>query len=326
MSARSIPYHLRQNKAIDRNLFVELLSMVNRYFVVSKYEYISMGGPFLEDFKVIHSATGISRMISLEESDDVYRRQEFNRPLSCIKLVPENSSTFIGRYQFEKPTIIWLDFTSPTKLASNLGDVYEVTTKLKPKDILKITLNANASAILKERTPDDPEVLKRRLEELENEIGEFLPSDVDKTMVSNQAYPTLLFRVLELILDKAVGSNSPNYFQKLASYAYADGQTMLTFTGAILDRSETKNFMKETEIGKWSLGAVNRTDPVPIAVPELSIKERMYLDSLLPKFKAATLQKRLSYLIADSEILSTEGLENYVRYYKQFPYYSKVVV
>ena len=82
MNRSFIPYHLRQNKAIDRNLFIELLRMINRRFLIRKYEYISMGGPFLEDFKGIHASTGISKMTSFEMDRNTFLRQKFNRHLS----------------------------------------------------------------------------------------------------------------------------------------------------------------------------------------------------------------------------------------------------
>jgi hypothetical protein len=49
----SIPYHLRQNKAIDRNLFTDLLSRIGRYKNISDYTYYGFGGPYMEDFKVL---------------------------------------------------------------------------------------------------------------------------------------------------------------------------------------------------------------------------------------------------------------------------------
>ena len=66
MSGGTVPYHLRQNKAIDRSLFIDLLARLNRCRDISDYTYIGFGGPFLEDFKSVHSFTGISKMISIE--------------------------------------------------------------------------------------------------------------------------------------------------------------------------------------------------------------------------------------------------------------------
>ncbi|WP_407928292.1 O-methyltransferase, partial [Collimonas silvisoli] len=55
MSGAYVPYHLRQNKAVDRQLFVDLLTKLNRYKAIGDYSYVSFGGPYLEDFKLVHS-------------------------------------------------------------------------------------------------------------------------------------------------------------------------------------------------------------------------------------------------------------------------------
>jgi hypothetical protein len=70
-----------------------------------------MGGPFLEDFKVVHAATSIKRMTSIEIDANTFLRQKFNRPLTCIQLLNEASSDFIHRYSFDDSVIFWLDFT-----------------------------------------------------------------------------------------------------------------------------------------------------------------------------------------------------------------------
>ena len=51
-TSRHPPYHLRPNKAIDRFLLVDLLRHVP-YEERKRYEYIGLGGPFLEDFKIM---------------------------------------------------------------------------------------------------------------------------------------------------------------------------------------------------------------------------------------------------------------------------------
>ena len=55
MSGGFIPYHLRPGKAVDRKLFIESLQLMSRRLQVENYTYIGFGGPFLEDFKQIHS-------------------------------------------------------------------------------------------------------------------------------------------------------------------------------------------------------------------------------------------------------------------------------
>lgn len=278
----------------------------------------------MEDFKVVHAHTGIRKMISFEMDVNTFSRQKFNRPLNCIKLENLKSTDFVMNYEFLEETVVWLDFTSPSQLKSDLDDVYELMGKLKRGDIVKVTLNSHAGSIpCKKKIGLD--VLESRFEFLENLLGDYFPTDIKPEMLSKENYSNALFKILELVFDKAIGGTHNNYFQPLTSFVYADGQQMMTFTGIILDRGETKSFFDKTDIKKWNLSIINKNEPIFINVPELSVKERMLLDSLLPNYTAKKIHKRLRYLLAEDEKDSLAGIENYVRYYKQFPYFSKVL-
>ena len=326
MDKSFIPYHLRQNKAIDRNLFIELLYMVNRYFPIRKYEYLSMGGAFLEDFKIVHAHTGIERMISFEMDLNTFQRQKYNRPLKCVKLQNKTSADFIRDYDFPKQTIVWLDFTTPARLNSDLNDVFALMGKLDRGDVVNVTLNAHAASISISGNIPEVERPQRRFEHLENLIGDYMPADITSAMITNREYPSVLYKIIKLVVDRGISVSPDLFFQPLTSFVYADGQQMLTFTGVILRRDEAKTFLTETGIRKWDLSVVDRDAPLQIKIPELSIKERMLFDSLLPKSSAERIQRKLNYLIAVNDAESLESIENYIRYYKQYPYFSKVVL
>ena len=61
MSGSSLPYRLRPNKAVDRELFLSLLMRLTPKLGLEKYHYVGLGGPFLEDFRLLHSRIGIGR-------------------------------------------------------------------------------------------------------------------------------------------------------------------------------------------------------------------------------------------------------------------------
>ena len=64
MAGGFIPYHLRHNKSIDREVFLEGLSLLSKKIDVKEYTYIGFGGPMLEDFRIMHSRTSLSNLIS----------------------------------------------------------------------------------------------------------------------------------------------------------------------------------------------------------------------------------------------------------------------
>lgn len=330
MSGGTIPYHLRQNKAVDRNLFIEVLSRAGRIVSIPNYVYIGFGGPFLEDFKAIHAALHIKDMISIEMDKKVLERQNFNKPLKCIECKEAKSDEFIKDYSFDKRTIIWLDYTSAAQLGAQLNDVNFLMSKLGDWDFLKVTLNANASALVDGRGLGGEELFKKRKAELKHRAGQYLPADIedikDFDILSNNGYPKVLSRMLENAIKSGTSGRRRSYFQPLTSFVYADGQKMLTLTGVILpDDDETKNeFFLKTKLKDWELSTTDWGLPKPISVPPLSIKERIRIEELLPDSTADQIQAALGFLIEEDEDASLSGIENFIQYYKQFPYYSRI--
>lgn len=93
-------YHLRPNKAADR---FALLEAIRRLPLLGdggleEYTYISLGGPYLEDFRLLYEFCPEMRMESIESNSEVYKRQRFNRPFRKLRLIEEDLSSYISRY------------------------------------------------------------------------------------------------------------------------------------------------------------------------------------------------------------------------------------
>ncbi len=54
MSGGGVSYNLRPNKYVERQLFVELLRMVMSGSNFDNWVYVSLGGPQLEDHRLVH--------------------------------------------------------------------------------------------------------------------------------------------------------------------------------------------------------------------------------------------------------------------------------
>ncbi len=257
MSGGNIPYHLRQNKAIDRNLFIELLAKLNRYRNISDYIYIGFGGPFLEDFKAIHAYSGINQMISIEMNAGVYKRQRFNLPLNCIDCRLTASEQFLKDYSFDRNTIVWLDYTEPRKLGAQLNEIEFLFTRLQAYDIVKVTLNANANALAdRQGLKEDEDLNEKRLKVLKQRAGRYLPPEVSEDMVTNDEYPSLLCKAVENAAKRGMTGKSRFFFQPLTAFIYADSMhKMLTLTGMILpdENEEIERFFRDTGIKSWPL-------------------------------------------------------------------------
>ena len=80
MSGTDVPYHLRPNKYVDRQIFIDLLHRLDRVRPLSSSVYVSMGGKFLDDHKAIRFAFDLKASVSLEKFAEVVPRQNFNKP------------------------------------------------------------------------------------------------------------------------------------------------------------------------------------------------------------------------------------------------------
>lgn len=328
MSGASIPYHLRQNKVIDRYAFIDLLLKINKIHDISEYTYIGFGGHSLEDFKYVHTQFGVCNMVSIEENEHVFKRQKFNQPISCIVRHQQSSNDFVNGFKRENKTIIWLDYTKPDELLKQVSEFQSVLQALEPFDIIKVTLNANPAALLaSEKSLSPSDLQANRVDKLRIRLGDVFPeSDITPNFMTHRDYPVALCLILKFAANLALEGQPDIYFQPLTAFAYADGQQMLTITGILLEETEKTNFLKQTGVEGWELSNTNWGIPKRIDIPDFTIKERLYIDSLLPDAKAEDIQNKLEFLFDDSEKKSLDMLSTYILFYRRSPLFSRVLV
>jgi len=56
-----------------------------------------------------------------------------------------------------------------------------------------------------------------------------------------------------------------------------------------------------------------------INVPELSVKERIYIDNMLPNKTIDSIKNELGFSIDGNESEMISLIENYINYYRQYP-------
>lgn len=341
---RSIPYHLRQNKAVDRYVFLDLLNKIAKFSDIESYAYIGFGGHSLEDFKHVHSQFGIEKMISIEQDKEVHSRQLFNRPHNCIDCQRINSSDFIksfseikARAEIDK-VIIWLDYVQPGMLKEQIDEFRSLVDDLEVLDIIKVTLNAEPSSYAPESkmSEDIRDAVNRgdidaknneRIRLLKELLSESFPMmTINKEMMSYKSFPTALCKVLEMASDLATSDRSDVYLQPLTSFSYADGQQMLTITGILLQKGMMDEFSVKTGIQNWALCNLEWERPICINIPDFTVRERLQIDAMLPIAEAEDIQRSLGFSFGRNEVDSLKMLKNYVLFYRQSPYFSKVFI
>jgi hypothetical protein len=314
----SIAYRLRQNKAVDRELFFSLLAHLGGVVPLSNYRYCGLGGPFMEDFRAIHSRLGIIDMLCYETNSDVHSRQQYNRPVPFIRCIHNAVESYIDESIDEKPSIVWLDYTDPASLSSQVDAFCRLAAAIAPLSILRITVNASPLAL---GTPPNgtagPELQEWRLQRLRERVGDWLPHDTQAADLTTKKFGPLLLR----ILDKALGLRLREHPQRRVVTAlsthYADGQPMVTHTVVVVDAGSSLLSTLEQSVGGWTY-ASSSASPHVIDLPFLSTLERLRLEAVEDP------RKELTFSLPKSLTLATDPIESFSRFYRIFPHFSRI--
>ena len=313
-------YHLRPNKYVDRHLFVASLERLNTFTRLKGYRYIGFGSYMFDDFKLLHERLDISSMVSLEVDPIVCDRAKYNKPYKCIRIVNQSSTDYIAGDEWgNKKTIIWLDYTSPSELAQQFNDVSALLNLLNTNDVFRVTFNANVASLGKPQGEEN--IHEYRLKVLKERIGEYVPVDTKPQDMTTNGYPIVLLKALHKLIGKSFVETQYDrrFLFPMYSTVYQDGQMMLTFTGIILDDHSKEKEIKNSFRG---LGFVNFEwdKPSKISIPELTVKEMIEMNKLLPSSVAQEqLKKKFGFVFSeDSEV------DSFAEFYKFYPSYQSV--
>ncbi len=326
----TVPYHQRICKNIDREIFADLLLKLCSVFDIPKYTYVGLGGPYLEDFKLLHKRFDLNKMISLESNEHVLNRQQFNLPHTCIDCRKITSGEFIDDYDIEENAIIWLDYTT-AELREQFDEIYRLIPKMIHGDILKVTLVANPDTLLLFQPGEKiekEEKNSKRLDELNKKISEYLPHGVSPEDMSMERLPAIFALALKNVVNKSLYETPDYEFRPLLSLRYTDlTHQILTITGILLKIDSNVSSDIDKALQNWPISVTDLSEPVrEINVPAFSMKEKMYVDSFLPTTEIDSLQERLGIRLARTETKSQNLLKNYAELYRYYPSFHKITI
>ncbi|MFD2114759.1 O-methyltransferase [Paenibacillus yanchengensis] len=322
MTSSILPYNLRTNKAIDRSIFIEFLIKMNKYQPIDQYTYIGFGATHLEDFKQIHTILGLNKLISIEQDKSIHMRQLFNKPISCIDLRRCSSGEFIQSFDFDENCIIWLDYVSPKQINEQIREFQSVIEKCGIYDIIKVSINSNPDTLGNQSQNEDRDItLQKRLDKLKSRISVFLDEDITSDDMTIQGLPNVLLGALINAANQITRRDDKKFFP-VSSFVYTDiNHQMLTLTGVLLDKSS--DFINDIQLENWKYSFQPDQKIYKINIPDLTLKERLIINSKLPTDTHEEIISELGY----QEIPSFEAeVENYVQYYRHFPSFSKVII
>lgn len=313
-SGSSLPYRLRQNKSVDRELFLLLLGRLAATLKLDEYQYIGLGGPFLEDFRLIHAKLGITDLKCIEMETEVHNRQLFNRPVSCIDCINSTLEDYLDSTEFQKPVIIWFDFTDPREITKQIERFANMLSIVPVNSILRITLNASPTALGK---PEDirADVPSFRLDRLKERLGKLFPSGLKPSDMTFKNFGKTILRVLNIAVEREVLSLKDRKIIWSLSTHYADGQPMTTATLHLVEPSDQT---VENHIADWEYMSTPK-DPLLIDMPALSTLERLTMES------SNNARKSLGFSLPKSE-MEEDPFDSFEKYYRVFPHFARVEV
>lgn len=316
------PFHLRPNKAVDRLTLIDTIKRVATPEQLREYTYYGMGGPYLEDFRLIYELYPEMKMVCVEKSADVHKRQRFHLPCRSRRLKLENVpfSSFLAQYEGnEEKSVFWLDYT---KLRfAHFGDFMDVLGKVGAGSIVKITLRCNG-ADYQENSADKQD---KKVENFRKKFESVLPSSFTTIPIKRDEFALLLQDMLRIASQKVLPSAASKMFLPVSSFFYSDGSGMFTLTGVVCLRVDEARFRRAFK--DWRFANLDWNLPIEINVPNLSTKERLHLQHYLPHGKNAgkILRRSLGYLIDDDQAGTEDQLQQYADFHRYFPYFVKAV-
>lgn len=324
----SLPYRLRPNKAVDRELFLSLLLRLNPKMALEKYHYIGLGGPFLEDFRLVHARIGLGRMTCVESEGEVHKRQLFNRPIASIDCVHSTLEDYLDQHDYDVPAIIWFDYTEPKGITTQIERFARTVGTVPLGSVLRLTLNANPESLGK---PDANEVSVEidgaesgdrrqkpttqewRLARFKERVGHLFPSGLTAEGMTQKNFGLSVLRVLKLAVEKEMLNFRDRRIVWALATHYKDGQAMVTAALVVCGADDPS---VEELITAWEFHS--STDaPHRLDLPALSTLERLTMES------TDDARKKLVFDLPKSD-MGEDPFLIFKKFYRIYPHFSRV--
>jgi hypothetical protein len=305
-SGARINYSLRPNKFVERRLVFDALKRLSASFG-GPYRYYGFGSFWFTDFMLAHRTLGIRSMVSMEHKDS--KRALANRPLSSIRVRAGRSTKVLPKAGLHlERAVVWLDYDGKLD-PSVFEDINTCCERVRSGSVVLITLNAFAP-----RSKDND---REKYKEL---LGDLMPDPVPDGYFQEapDRFPARLAEVVLAVFRRALADRPNMNLRPLFNFFYEDGAPMITVGVAIVSKRDD---MKFTASGVTkALGATEEQQCV-IAVPILTTREKLALDTLLPRSKPLSVRTARRRGV----VLDSTAINSYLRYYLQYPVFAEIL-
>ncbi len=324
-------YQLRRNKAIDRAILLEIIEKMAREVDLSRYTYIGLGGPFLDDIRLISNQFPELHYVSIERDQNTHKRQRFHSVCKTLRLVLGTTDAYLD-HEFETDTlsIFWLDYLD--LLPSNLEEFATVLDLVGCPSIVKVTVYCEFDLGLMEAATkllgaeEAVKVKTAQIQEFQDRFDDYLDHVIVERDLDPSSFASVVQSMFAVVAQRTLPSQGNKVFQLVHSCRYADGPQMLTLTGIVCQANDRTRFRRL--YARWKHANLDWHAPQHVDVPNLSVKERLALERHLPSANGTgkALQRSLGYSIDESQTASERRLRQYQDFYKYYPMFAKLRV
>ncbi len=306
-SWRRVPFELRPRKQIERRMIVDALMRLSACgFPIRDYQYTGMGSVFFVDFILFHKIIGIHRMLSVEASVKIRRRIEYNIPYAIVETHIGPASDVIPTLDPKIKHLLWLDYDGPID-EDVLHDLQSASTYLPQGSVILVTVDL---------TPSD---LYKSADQWQEHFLEFaeplLPASGGNIFGASHLPKTHAVVIKNTIKEGTAARGFE--FHPLFDFLYADGHKMLTFGGMIVGSAE-KNRLADLDASDATYFRFKAEDPpYEIDIPNITRKERLYLDQNMPCPDGWK---------PDAFEMDTDAVRSYREIYRFFPPYAELAL
>lgn len=319
MSGHGIPYRLRPNKFVDREMFAEFVSVLVSGAGPDEYVYVSMGGNHLSDHVAIYRRSGLKNLYAFDYDPNVVARQKFNAPFEGVRCevhasgeLPIHLDEILAGFK-AKNAVIWVDYTE-TKHLTQLREIESLASKLIVGDVLRVTMNVDFLHLDKLETQlrsEEKELPDRekRVALLKRDLGSYLSASIkrlDRTDLPG-ALANSIARACRLGCETGGAGTSP---VPVLITEYRDTTKMLSATVMIADDGDPQSVIPQA----WRFAPDNWDGIQKIEAPDLSPRERYALDKIMHE-SPDKISKILGFPVPEA---AATAYFNYHRFYPSF--------
>jgi hypothetical protein len=269
-----VPYDLRPAKQVERRMMFDALQIMSRSgFDIGDYQYTGFGSIFFADFMLFHRYLGLTRLLNVEHDTSISDRIKFNRPFELIELEFKSAAEVIPTLHPDIKHILWLDYDDYLR-AWMLQDLTAALNHLSVGSILLMSVDVNPP--VKNGSPSEWEAYYRQ------EAGEYIPFDWNISNFGQEQISLVNRTILRRVTDSALAYRDTVKLFPILSFLYADGHEMYTF-GGVIGGAREQRLLRQCDFERAAYIRLSlAAEPYRIRVPNLTRKERLYLDAAMP--------------------------------------------